>query len=88
MSYTKNGVTVVSDVKITDGTYSLSGVEDDNDWYGFALCNVDYFGNIGQKSEKSVKAEGITFELYDLPYIRERDKGKTITAIIANCQEL
>ena len=89
LSYTKGGISTVSNVKITDNTYSISNVEIDGDEYIFTVYAVDKAGNKSVVSTVSLipsvvpSVQSISLSRYHLAY-NDPDQTITATAVINN----
>ena len=84
ISYTKAGVSVVSNAHITNDTYILSDIEGDGTEYVFSVCAVDSAGNNSLSSDtsitavKKIRVQSISLNRYHLAY---NDDDQTVTAV-------
>ena len=89
LSYTKNGVLATSNVRITNGAYSLSDVKVDGNEYVFTVFATDKTGNTSKSQTVNVtpadgaKVQSITLNRYHLAY-NDPDQTVTATALISN----
>ena len=89
LGYTKGGVTVTSNVRITNGTYTLSDVESDGEEFVFTVYAKDKTGNTSNSQTVNVtpvegpKVQSITLSRYHWAY-NDPDQTVTATAIISN----
>ena len=89
LGYTKGGVTVTSNVRITNGTYTLSDVESDGEEFVFTVYARDKTGNTSNSQTVNVtpvegpKVQSITLSRYHWAY-NDPDQTVTATAIISN----
>lgn len=89
LGYTKGGVTVTSNVRITNGTYTLSDVEVDGDEYVFTVYAKDKTGNTSNLQTVNVtpvdgpKVQSMTLSRYHWAY-NDPDQTVIATALISN----
>lgn len=89
LGYTKGGATVTSNVRITNGIYSLNDVEVDGDEYVFTVYAKDTTGNASDSQTTNIvpsdgpKVQSITLSRYHWAY-NDPDQTVTATAIISN----
>ena len=85
LSYTKAGTAVASDVWISNGMYTVSGVEIDGDEYVFSVYAVDKAGNKGAATTASITpkegvgVQSITLDRYHIAY---NDTNQNVTAVV------
>ena len=83
LSYTKDGITIVSEERITDSSYIINDVNPDESEYVFTLHTVDKFGNTSNiETENVIPTENFSIkELVLSKYHIENNASNSITVI-------